>query len=113
MRWYVPDQIPTLMSTVNVVWRFRSLSLKLTSIPTGMYSRKTWGGPVDPYISVVFPKQQAEADKDPIVSVVIFEWKDEDLIGVLENPDNPASQVCETEHGDARPPPVGRPFRTS
>lgn len=53
----------------------------------GMYSRSAWGGPVDPYINVMFLPKEAPADQDPIVSLVIFEWKDEDLIGVRETPD--------------------------
>lgn len=57
-----------------------------------MYSRKAWGGPVDPYISLMFPSQDIPDDQDPVVSVVIFEWKDEDLIGIREDPESP--QVC-------------------
>lgn len=52
-----------------------------------MYSRSAWGGPVDPYINVMFIPKEAPADQDPTVSLVIFEWKDEDLIGVRETPD--------------------------
>lgn len=51
-----------------------------------MYSRKAWGGPVDPYINILFPAVQT--DKDAVVSVVVFEWKDEDLIGIRENPES-------------------------
>ncbi|KAI1840392.1 hypothetical protein JX266_013400 [Neoarthrinium moseri] len=50
----------------------------------GMYSRKDWGGPIDPFILSVFPDQTVEGHDDPIVSLVIFEWKDEDLIGVTD-----------------------------
>jgi hypothetical protein len=46
-----------------------------------MYSRKSWGGDVDPYILVKFRKGAAEIDGDPLVSLVMFEWKDEELIG--------------------------------
>ncbi|EEY20879.1 PTM1 [Verticillium alfalfae VaMs.102] len=52
----------------------------------GMYSRKAWGGPVDPYINILFPAVQT--DKDAVVSVVVFEWKDEELIGIRENPES-------------------------
>jgi hypothetical protein len=48
-----------------------------------MYSRKAWGGAVDPHILVKFIKETAENDSDPIASMVIFEWKDYDLVGVL------------------------------
>ncbi|KAI5357663.1 hypothetical protein Slin15195_G035400 [Septoria linicola] len=49
---------------------------------SGMYSRKTWGGNVDPYILVKFvhPDNIPEG-QDPIVSLVIFEWRDRPYIG--------------------------------
>ena len=37
---------------------------------------------------VKFLKEDVEDDSDPIVSMVIFEWKDFDLIGVLPTPDS-------------------------
>ncbi|KAF6814397.1 lung seven transmembrane domain-containing protein [Colletotrichum sojae] len=55
---------------------------------SGMYSRTAWGGPVDPYINVIFMPKEAPEDQDPTVSMVIFEWKDEDLIGVRETPES-------------------------
>lgn len=66
---------------------------KLTWASTGMYSRNAWGGPVDPYISLMFPPDKNAEGKKPLVSVVIFEWKDAGLIGFNENPDRPDSQV--------------------
>ncbi|KAI0122097.1 lung seven transmembrane receptor-domain-containing protein [Daldinia grandis] len=66
----------------------------------GMYSRSAWGGPVDPFILTKFPNQTVEGDDDPIVSLVIFEWKDEDLIGVATNPDDdmsPKVLICDEE----------------
>lgn len=53
----------------------------------GMYSKSAWGGPVDPFILIKFLPQQSE--QDPVVSLVVFEWKDEDLIGVYPSPDAP------------------------
>lgn len=44
-----------------------------------MYSRKAWGGNVDPFILVKFSKSETESD--PLASLVIFEWSDEELIG--------------------------------
>lgn len=52
-----------------------------------MYSKSAWGGPVDPFILIKFLPHQG--DQDPIVSLVVFEWKDEDLIGVYPSPDAP------------------------
>lgn len=46
-----------------------------------MYGKKTWGGPVDPFILVKY--LSADKDKeDPVSSLLIFEWKDLDLVGV-------------------------------
>lgn len=45
-----------------------------------MYGRKSWGGDVDPFILVHINKAEPK-DGDPLMSLVIFEWKDEDLIG--------------------------------
>jgi hypothetical protein len=57
-----------------------------------MYSRKSWGGDVDPFILAKFAKANTEnqenPETDPVVSLVIFEWNDESLIGKLvEGPD--------------------------
>lgn len=48
---------------------------------TGMYSRSSWGGPVDPFILVKFLNTTTK-DKDPMTSLVIFEWKDRSLVGI-------------------------------
>ncbi|GJC86817.1 membrane protein PTM1 [Colletotrichum liriopes] len=67
------------------LWTAGALEVKMLN--PGMYSRSAWGGPVDPYINVMFLPKEVPADQDPVVSLVIFEWKDEDLIGVRESPD--------------------------
>lgn len=48
-----------------------------------MYSRRSWGGDVEPFILTKFKKYVPAdgTDEDPLVSLVIFEWKDEPLIG--------------------------------
>lgn len=46
-----------------------------------MYSRKAWGGAVDPFILVKFLPDHTEDDSDPITSLIVFEWQDEPLIG--------------------------------
>jgi len=53
-----------------------------------MYSKESWGGAVDPHILVKFIKETTEDDTDPIASLVIFEWKDYDYIGVLPTADS-------------------------
>ena len=52
-----------------------------------MYSRSDWGGPVDPFILIKFLNETVQGDDDPIVSFVIFEWRDEDFIRVYPSPD--------------------------
>ncbi|KAM5345543.1 hypothetical protein ACJ41O_011404 [Fusarium nematophilum] len=49
---------------------------------TGMYSRSSWGGPVDPFILVKFLNNSQSKVKDPIASLVIYEWKDGKLVGI-------------------------------
>lgn len=55
-----------------------------------MYSKQSWGGDVDPFILTKFitatPKHEDDTP-DPLVSLVIFEWRDEDLVGVWPSPD--------------------------
>lgn len=47
-----------------------------------MYSRKSWGGNIDPFILVKFVKpDDLPETEDPIVSLVVFEWSDRPLIG--------------------------------
>lgn len=57
---------------------------------SGMYSRKAWGGDVDPFILVKFTKSEAQ-ESDPLASLVIFEWSDEGLIGQYRSED---AEVC-------------------
>ncbi|EJP64805.1 Transmembrane receptor, eukaryota [Beauveria bassiana ARSEF 2860] len=55
----------------------------------GMYSKKSWGGPVDPFILVKFLNNTLPQGDDPTVSLVIFEWKDKSFVGVpSENGEN-------------------------
>ena len=44
---------------------------------------------MDPFILTSFIQATPEGDEDPIVSLVIFEWKDEDLVGVWPSEDAP------------------------
>jgi len=53
-----------------------------------MYSKRAWGGAVDPHILVKFTKEEVEGDADPIASMVIFEWNDYDLVGILPTADS-------------------------
>jgi len=47
-----------------------------------MYSRKAWGGNLDPFILTKFMKpEEIPEGEDPVVSLVVFEWQDKHLIG--------------------------------
>jgi len=62
-----------------------------------MYSRKAWGGPVEPAITVKFLNSTgSDRGADPIASVIIFEWDDEELIGIPD-PANPGMlmELCQ------------------
>ncbi|KAF4985693.1 hypothetical protein FDECE_16383 [Fusarium decemcellulare] len=59
---------------------------------TGMYSRSSWGGPVDPFILVKFLNNSQSGNKDPTASLVIFEWKDRSLVGVPD-PNVPGNRL--------------------
>lgn len=60
---------------------------------SGMYSKKSWGGSVDPFILVKFIKNEEKNKgmEDPTVGVVIWEWKDTLLLG--KPSDQPVNQV--------------------
>lgn len=63
-----------------------------------MYSKKAWGGAVDPHILVKWIKNTGEEPAEQIASMVIFEWKDYDLIGVLPTPDSITKEyICDQE----------------
>ena len=78
---------------------FLSRRLKLIHLQTqdeqkreqcsGMYSKKAWGGSVDPFILTEFIK--SEEGHNPSVSLIVYEWRDQDLIGVWLSSD--ASEV--------------------
>ncbi|KAH6890328.1 lung seven transmembrane receptor-domain-containing protein [Thelonectria olida] len=68
------------------LWTAQAMELALTNKDgqycTGMYSRSSWGGPVDPFILVKFLNSTNSKAKDPKASLIIFEWKDRGLVGV-------------------------------
>lgn len=52
---------------------------------------------MDPFISIVFPKAELAEDQDPIVSVVIFEWKDQSLLGAHDDPTKYNKLICDND----------------
>ncbi|KAL6709164.1 Membrane protein ptm1 [Coniothyrium glycines] len=78
---------------------------------SGMYSKKSWGGKVDPFIMVKFIKNEEKNKgiENPTVGLVIWEWKDTLLLGkpsdkpvadreYLCNDENIAAQLCNSTH---------------
>ncbi|KAF2767674.1 ER membrane protein [Teratosphaeria nubilosa] len=62
---------------------------------SGMYSRKAWGGAVDPFILTKFPPPADIPDgEDPVVSVVMFEWRDRPFIAT-----GPEGNAMICDHG--------------
>lgn len=59
----------------------------------GMYKKGSWGGTVDPFILTKFDNSSFKGDKDAVVSFVIFEWRDEGLLGVLSKDPKEAGLV--------------------
>jgi len=60
---------------------------------SGMYSRKSWGGSVDPFILVKFLRNgdRNPGIEQPSVGIVIWEWKDTLLLG--KPADKPIAEV--------------------
>lgn len=65
---------------------------------SGMYSRKSWGGAVDPFILTKFIKPDG-VENDPLVSLVVFEWRDKPLIGHPVEPLGPDDRVYICDRG--------------
>ncbi|CEJ81369.1 hypothetical protein VHEMI01499 [[Torrubiella] hemipterigena] len=59
---------------------------------SGMYSKADWGGSVDPFIRVKFFGDKEASDNDA-ASLMIFEWKDVDLVQ-LQNPETKQKNVA-------------------
>lgn len=67
-----------------------------------MYSHKSWGGAVDPpFILTKFIKpDDIPEGSDPIVSIVVFEWRDKGLIGKPAGPDGLEVSTRRQHKGD-------------
>lgn len=70
---------------------------------SGMYSRKAWGGNIEPFILTKFVKETPPDNSDPLVSLVIFEWNDEPLIGRLPSKDAEVKEtICDEGNVEAK-----------
>lgn len=66
-----------------------------------MYSKKAWGGATDPFILVKFLKDKNDADRDPGVGLVIWEWNDYDYIWKPQEGDDVRGPQCEQVEDEA------------
>ncbi|KAH6627651.1 lung seven transmembrane receptor-domain-containing protein [Chaetomium tenue] len=86
------------------VWTAAALEVKLDQNENqrcaGMYSRKSWGGDVDPYIHVKFTGAGKDEGEDPVVSLLIFDWMDQEFLDVLPGNTERAA-ICQQEFVDA------------
>lgn len=77
-----------------------------------MYSKSSWGGPVDPFILVKFTDVGKDmGGDDPIVSLLIFDWMDSDYIGVLKPGSERKNGICEqalVDSGDCNKTDIGK-----
>ncbi|KAL8739967.1 MAG: hypothetical protein Q9190_007278 [Brigantiaea leucoxantha] len=70
---------------------------------SGMYSKSSWGGSVDPFILTKYNKAKDSDDKDTFVSVIIYEFKDEDLVGMWPSPEAPEKMlICDDKAIDKK-----------
>ncbi|TWU74775.1 hypothetical protein ED733_006037 [Metarhizium rileyi] len=65
---------------------------------TGMYSRQTWGGSVEPFILVKPLNSSIPENTDPILSLIIFQWRDSNLVGVLGPDGQRRLPICTEEY---------------
>ncbi|CRG90646.1 Membrane protein PTM1 [Talaromyces islandicus] len=68
----------------------------------GMYSRKAWGGDVEPFILTKFNKIEEDVTEDFLVSLVVFEWGDEDLIGRVPAGSDERATICDQANVEAK-----------
>ncbi|KAK3944281.1 lung seven transmembrane receptor-domain-containing protein [Diplogelasinospora grovesii] len=99
--------VNTLLLLVLSVLTVQALEVRLDETAdndqrcSGMYSKSAWGGPVDPFILIKFTDVGKDMGDDPIVSLVVFEWMDEDYIGVTPPGAAVKDYICKPEYVEA------------
>lgn len=68
-----------------------------------MYSKEAWGGPVDPFVLVKIDNSTYDAAAgDQVVSVVIYEYKDEHFLGIpVAGAEGDFNYICRQQIVDA------------
>ncbi|KAK0646677.1 lung seven transmembrane receptor-domain-containing protein [Cercophora newfieldiana] len=93
----------TFFLLVLAAWTARALEVKLDNTEdnnercAGMYSRGSWGGPVDPFILVKFTDTGKDLGDDPVVSLLMIEWMDLDYVGITPEGGGRKQEICRTE----------------
>src|SRR5947207_295289 len=62
-----------------------------------MYSKSSWGGPIDPFISVKFTDAGKDGGDDPVVSLLMVEWMDLDYVGVVPPGTDTKIEICDNQ----------------
>ncbi|KAK9329234.1 lung seven transmembrane receptor-domain-containing protein [Lipomyces starkeyi] len=106
-----PWRLPTLFALLLLLSTLVVANeAKIADVPdsrqqcSGMYSRRDWGGSIDPYIKVDLNKPSSESSTESsIVSLVIFEWTDVEYIGLnTGQADGSKVYVCDKAAIDAK-----------
>ncbi|EON70056.1 hypothetical protein W97_09324 [Coniosporium apollinis CBS 100218] len=93
-------QVLLLLFSVAITVRAAEYKLdqKDTQRCSGMYSKKSWGGNVEPFILVKFLKAEAKEGADPTVSLLVYEYDDTKFIGKPSDvPVNNRQLICNEE----------------
>ncbi|OAL46620.1 hypothetical protein IQ07DRAFT_590727 [Pyrenochaeta sp. DS3sAY3a] len=105
MKPWLPTVALLLVSITAVAAVDVTLSTKDPQKCSGMYSKKSWGGQVEPFILVKFLKngEKNKDVEDPTVGLVIWEWKDTMLLGKPEDVGvNERQYICDEDSIDAQ-----------
>jgi len=93
----------TFFLLVLAAWTAQALEVKLDNTEennercAGMYSRSSWGGPVDPFMLVKFTDAGKDLGDDPVVSLLMIEWMDLDYVGILPDGASHKEELCGKE----------------
>ncbi|TID19139.1 integral membrane protein [Venturia nashicola] len=95
-RWKIV--LPLALSLLSTLIHAAEITLDQSEANTqrcsGMYSKRQWGGAIDPFILVNFVKDDSPPDRT--VSLIIFEYRDKGLLGkaVGDNQDQ-KTYICD------------------
>jgi len=92
----VPPLLPVLSLLTTALANKAQIDQSYSQSCTGMYNKQAWGGAINPYISFELSQYDSQEITNPQVSVVIFEYKDIDLLGHTLSDGN-KKYICDDE----------------